>query len=319
MPQRMLWIDMPIVSVIVPNYNHAPYLRQRMESILGQSFQDFEVIVIDDCSSDKSHEVIESYRSHPKVSQIVYNKRNSGSAFQQWDKGIALARGEWLWIAESDDWAEPQFLETMMQAVNKSPTCGLAYCWSYRTDEQGNLLWEVPDKKEVKCYRGEAFIREKLVLSNVLVNVSACLFRRELFKPEYVSLYEQMRLCGDWLFYVLLAEQSDVVVVKTPLNYCRRHGTNISESAEAKGLTFLEGADVLDYILKHHPIKNGCYARYWGRQWAKYRRIWSFSKETDKAIRRRFAHRHLLIISYYYIYRIKFFLRQSTLLNLKQN
>lgn len=301
---------MPIVSVIVPNYNHAPYLRQRMDSILGQTFQDFEVIVIDDCSSDNSREVIESYRSHPKVSQIVYNKRNSGSAFQQWDKGIALARGEWIWIAESDDWAEPQFLETMMQAINKCPTCGLAYCWSYRTDEQGNLLWEVSDKKEVKRYPGKTFIREKLLLSNVIVNVSACIFKRELFQPERVSLYENMRLCGDWLFYVLLAEQADVVAVKSPLNYCRRHGTNISESAEAKGLTFLEGAEVLNHIVKRYQIRQTAYSHFWGRQWAKYHRQWNFSKNTDMAICRCFVNKHLLIIVYYCIYRIKFLLNK---------
>lgn len=299
-----MWLtEMSQVSVIVPNFNHAPYLRQRLDSILEQTFQDFELIVIDDCSTDNSHEVIESYHSHPKVSQIVYNERNSGSAFRQWVNGITQAQGEWVWIAESDDWAEPTFLETMMRAVTEHPTCGLAYCWSYRTDEKGTLLWDVPDKKEVKLYRGETFIREKLLFSNVLVNVSACLFKRELFKPECVTLYEQMRLCGDWFFYVLLAEQANVVVVKSPMNYCRRHGTNISESAEAKGLTFLEGAEVLDYIVDRYHIKQLEYARFWGRQWAKYRRIWNFSSETNAAVRKRFALQHPGIYLYYLIYR----------------
>ena len=282
-----------------------------MESILRQTFQDFEVIVIDDCSTDNSREVIESYRKHPKVRQIVYNEHNSGSAFRQWVKGISLAQGDWVWIAESDDWAEPTFLETMMRAVTDNPTCGLAYCWSYRTDERGKLLWDVPDKKEVKLYRGETFIREKLLFSNVLVNVSACLYRRELFQPGRVALYENMRLCGDWFFYVLLAEQADVVVVKTPLNYCRRHGTNISESAETKGLTFLEGAEVLDYIVERYRIRQTEYSRFWGRQWAKYHRQWQFSKDTDKAIHKRFAHKHLLIILYNCIYRVKLCLKQS--------
>lgn len=301
-----MWLtEMPQVSVIVPNYNHAPYLRQRLDSILEQTFQDFELIVIDDCSTDNSREVMEAYRNHPKVSQIVYNEKNSGSAFRQWVKGIKLAQGEWVWIAESDDWVEPTFLETIMKAVTENPSYGLAYCWSYRTDEQGNLLWEVPDKKEVKRYRGEEFIREKLLLSNVIVNVSACIFKRELFQPERVSLYENMRLCGDWLFYVLLAEQADVVAVKSPLNYCRRHGTNISESAEAKGLTFLEGASVLDYIVEHYQIRSKDYARFWGRQWAKYSRIWSFSEETNSAIYRRFREKYKAVIAYYEIYRLR--------------
>lgn len=296
---------MPRVSVIVPNFNHAPFLRQRIDSILNQSFQDMEVIVIDDCSSDDSREIIESYRNHPKVSQVVYNEQNSGSAFRQWDKGMALATGEWIWIAESDDWADARFLERMMEAVVQNPSSGLAYCRSYRIDELGKLLWEVPDEKTIELHQGETFIRETLSCYNALVNVSACLFKRSLFKPEKVSLYENMRLCGDWLFYVLLAEQADVVEVKSPLNYCRRHGTNISEDAEARGLSFLEGVNVLDYILDHHQVKKAYYSRFWGRQWAKYEKLWGFSEATNSAIRERFRKRYKSIIIYYNIYIVR--------------
>lgn len=301
---------MPIVSVIVPNYNHAPFLRQRIDSILNQSYQDFELIVIDDCSTDGSREVIEAYRKHPKVSQIEYNVQNSGSAFKQWVKGVSLAKGEWVWIAESDDWADPSFLERMMLAVLNNPSCGLAYCRSYRTDEQGNALWKVSDENSIVCHPGETFIRETLSCYNALVNVSACLFKRSLFKPEKVSLFENMRLCGDWLFYVLLAEQADVVEVKSPLNYCRRHGTNISEDAETRGLSFLEGVNVLDYILDHHPVKKAYYSKFWGRQWAKYDKLWGFSKETNAAIRERFRKRYKLIIIYYNIYIVRNFVRK---------
>lgn len=79
---------MPTVSVIVPNYCHAPYLEQRIESILQQTFQDFELILLDDCSTDGSREILERYRNHPKVSGIFYNERNSGSPFKQWKKGL---------------------------------------------------------------------------------------------------------------------------------------------------------------------------------------------------------------------------------------
>ncbi len=293
------------VSVIVPNYNHAPFLKQRIESIMSQSYQDFELILLDDCSTDGGREILESYRDNPHVTHVVCNDTNGGSAFRQWDKGIALAKGEWIWIAESDDWAETTFVERMMQSIEKHPTCGLAYCWSFRTDENGTLLWDVPDKQKINFHRGEEFVSERLVLSNVIVNVSSCMFKREFFKPECACLYENMRLCGDWLFYVLLAEQTDVVEVQSPLNYCRRHGTNISESAEAKGLTFLEGADVLDYVLEHHEVKKSFYSRYWGRQWAKYRRIWGLSAETNDAIHRRFITRHKAIVLYYYVYVVR--------------
>ncbi len=296
---------MPTVSVIVPNYNHAPYLKQRIDSILAQTYQDFELILLDDCSTDSSREVLESYRSNPHVSHIIYNGNNSGSAFRQWDKGITLAKGEWIWIAESDDYATPYFLETLETLSQRNTDCGLIYSWSYRVDKEGKKLWEVPDLGNYRLYNGNDFICNRLLLSNIIVNVSSCIFRRKLFRPECTGLYEHMRLCGDWLFYVLLCEQSHVIEVCSPLNHCRRHETNISENAEAKGLTFLEGADVLEYILQHHKIKPSHYARSWGRLWAKYRIQWKFTKSTNKAISQRLYPNHKLIVFYYWIYRIR--------------
>ena len=96
---------MPTVSVIVPNYNHARYLRQRIESVLGQTYQDFEVILLDDCSTDESRSVLGEYAKDPRV-RIEFNEKNSGSTFKQWNKGVRLARGEYIWIAESDDYAD---------------------------------------------------------------------------------------------------------------------------------------------------------------------------------------------------------------------
>src|SRR5258708_17607669 len=71
----------PTVSVIVPNYNHARYLRKRIESLLRQTYQDFEVILLDDCSTDVSREVLASYQDNPRV-RVEYNAENSGSVFK---------------------------------------------------------------------------------------------------------------------------------------------------------------------------------------------------------------------------------------------
>jgi glycosyltransferase involved in cell wall biosynthesis len=105
----------PLVSVIIPNYNHAAYLNERIDSVLNQTFRDFEVILLDDCSTDNSREIIESYRGHEKISQIEYNEVNSGSTFIQWKKGLDLAQGDWIWIAESDDVASNEFLSNAIE------------------------------------------------------------------------------------------------------------------------------------------------------------------------------------------------------------
>ena len=101
---------MPKVSVIIPNYNHALFLEQRLESVLNQTYQDFEVIFLDDASTDSSRAVFTKYANHPKISHIIFNETNSGYPFKQWNKGVNLAMGEYIWIAESDDYAELNFL-----------------------------------------------------------------------------------------------------------------------------------------------------------------------------------------------------------------
>src|SRR5881394_4400235 len=106
-------VKAPTVTVIVPNYNHARFLRKRIDSVLGQTYPDFEVILLDDFSTDGSREILESYANHAKVT-MEFNAQNSGTVFKQWNKGVRMARGRYIWMAESDDFADPRFLARMV-------------------------------------------------------------------------------------------------------------------------------------------------------------------------------------------------------------
>ena len=295
---------MPTVSVIVPNYNHAPFLKQRIDSIMGQTYQDFELILLDDCSADGSREVMEQYRNDPHVSHIVYGDSNSGSAFRQWDKGISLAKGEWIWVAESDDYAEPTFLERLMAEIHKVPECVLAYTATLWVDQRGNKLWEMPHSDKVNTYSGRDFIRQKLAVCNSIANVSECIFRRDKFRPAESHRYEHMRLSGDWYFYVLLAEHGCVVEVEEPLSYYRQHNSNISSEAEHRGLTFLEGADVLNYMVHQCGLRSRDYARGWGKMWAAYERQYHYTNGLKRDINKRLR-AYPAIMLYHRLYQLK--------------
>ncbi len=294
---------MPKVSVIVPNYNHAPYLRMRIDSILNQTYQDFELILLDDCSIDNSQEILLSYKNHPKVSQIVFNETNSGSPFKQWNKGIESATGKYIWIAESDDWAEPQFLEVLLDTIETNPNIVLAYTLARYIGPNGKIQWEMPENGNLEIYKGSDFIRNKLLYANVVHNASMTLFKKETFLLVNHVIYEQMRLCGDWFLYTLLCEHGDVLVCNKIYSNYRVHSTNTSKAAEKEGKSFLEGLDILDYICsKNKKLPLLDYSFFWAKQWVKYKRKYQFSKETNNDIIKKIFLNHKLILFFYKIY-----------------
>ena len=295
---------MPSVSVIVPNYNHAIFLKQRIDSILNQRFQDFELILLDDCSTDESKQILLSYKNHPKISYLIFNNHNSGSPFKQWNKGIELAKGEYIWIAESDDWADPEFLECIVKEIEKHSNVGLAFALArYRLNDREP--WKIKENGEVQIFDGSDLIKEKLLYTNVIYNVSMTLFRRDLFSKIQHSLYENMRLCGDWFFYVLLSEQADVLSFNKILSNYRMHSANISTKEERLGSTFLEGIEILEYIInKYKELKPSDYSFKWAKQWVKYKVKYELSSKTNRAIFRRILRDHKLIVLYYIFYRV---------------
>jgi glycosyltransferase involved in cell wall biosynthesis len=181
---------MPTVNVIVPSYNHAPFLRQRIDSVLRQTYQDFEVILMDDCSTDESRSIISEYATDPRV-RIEFNEKNSGSAFKQWNKGVGLARGEYVWIAESDDYADPRLLERLVAVLDEESKVVFAYCHSRRVHDGGRLdgsvefytsgperyRWAVDHTAD-----GREECRNYLVHNNTVPNASAVVFRSALYE-----------------------------------------------------------------------------------------------------------------------------------------
>lgn len=227
----------PIVSVIVPNYNHAPYLRMRLDSIIKQTFNNIEIIILDDCSNDNSKDVIEEYRANALVSQIIYNKKNSGSPFKQWHKGIQYAKGEFIWIAESDDWAESTFLEELLNGIKDCKKVVVAFSAKY-------IVYS--NSKKVKStyitnmtVNGHKFIHDKMIDDNSVYNASCAIFRKSALQKISTD-YQNYRGCGDWLFWIELCRQGNIFYCATPLSYFRQHGENTTSKNMARGTDLIE-------------------------------------------------------------------------------
>ena len=130
----------PTVSVIVPNYNHQAFLKQRLDSILNQTYQDFEMLLLDDCSPDNSRDILEAYAEEDDRITCHFNEVNSGSTFAQWNKGVALAKGEFIWIAESDDYCDSTLLEKLVSKMELDEKLGIAFAQSYIVDEKSEII-----------------------------------------------------------------------------------------------------------------------------------------------------------------------------------
>lgn len=249
---------MPTVSVIIPNYNHAPFLVQRIGSVLNQTFQDFEVIILDDCSPDNSREIIEKYRNHPKVVHIEYNTVNSGSTFKQWNKGINLAKGEYVWIAESDDWADERFLEVLIKPFFEYENLGISYCNSYQIDKNGNIIGDFVDfydSLDKKRWNDNYFnkglneIENYFISKCIIINVSSVLFRKNVFNKIGIA-HENFKLMGDWMFYLKILQNHDISYISKKLNFFRCHQQNV-RSKNNKNLSSFESTKVLKHIINN--------------------------------------------------------------------
>lgn len=256
---------MPIVSVIIPNYNHAAYLAQRINSVLNQSFQDFEVIILDDCSTDDSKTIIEQYRSHEKVSCVIYNEVNSGSPFKQWQKGIDVAKGEWIWIAESDDVTEKEFLQTVMDNAKSDSDIVISYCASWRIDKNGKrdnrLAWadDISKRNWLADSKNDGLseISNQLFYKNVIANASAVLFKKEAVDMSIFKLINNMRFAGDWLFWIKLLEKGKIYYSAKILNNFRSHDntTRNLKNANLEKQRFEEYFKVLNYLKNNHEVR----------------------------------------------------------------
>lgn len=298
---------MPNVSVIVPNYNHADFLRDRMGSILNQSYKDFEIILLDDCSKDNSREVLSEYAQDEHVTHCVFNERNSGSPFKQWKKGVELAHGDWIWIAESDDVADKYFLELLMKTLGQYPSAGLAYSHLQWIDAQGKVMYSEEDADGVMFYTGEEFARKKLLYTTTIFNVSSAVFRKEALLSVDWSLFDKMKMCGDYYLYTLLAKKTDVLEICKVLDSYRQHENNTSgKQLSSIGWGIIEGMPILNEIVRDYHIPQSEYALHYARLWAHSRYRFAVNANVAKEF---LKSGHWLIVIYFVMVKIKIRMR----------
>lgn len=264
------------ISCIVPNYNHEKYLLTRIQSIFEQTKPIDELIFLDDASTDQSVPVWEQWQKENNYPQIKIsqhlNTENSGSSSLQWEKGIEFAEGSAVWLAESDDWADPKFLSELTNRFAEE--VGIVYCASHLVDESGQKI--EPPKRWREIWSGEPwnrdfvmngaeFAQKYMLIHNMIPNASAVLIRKSLWDSIPLDKARPLRLNGDWLRWLQLLPHTKIAYIAEPLNHFRWHDQSQREQ------TRKDFADIHELYYVMSKGMNWNNVSFWRRQ-----KTWSF-------------------------------------------
>lgn len=275
--RRLALLDYaPTVSAVVPNFNHARFLEQRLDSILAQTYPHVDILVLDDCSTDESREIIERYRERfPDRIRVLFNDSRSGNVFRQWRKGVEATDGELVWICESDDHCEPDFLATLVphfrdRAVNMAfgriqfsdedglPREGLD---EYREGAEPGI-WDRPVTRPARKWFANGF-----GVNNLIANVGGCLWRRPSLSDAVWREAESYAVLGDWFLHAQVAGGGSIAWNPEAVAYFRQHGANQSVTSFVKP----------SYYDEHHRLM------------LFLRRLWGVPDETVERFRQKVA------------------------------
>lgn len=295
---------MPVtVSVVVPNYNYAAFLDERLQSILAQTRDDVEVIVVDDGSTDDSRAVIERYRCDRRVRPLLFDT-NSGSTYQRWNDGATLATGEFLWFAGADDSCEPGFLETLVPILDRQPRVGMAYTRSTVIDAGGRPTSLTPSHERWnRDFISTAADEVPFWLAQKTIpTASAVVLRRSLFE-RCGGFDTSLVLAADHLLWLQLLRQADVAYVAQPLNRFRVHDRTV-RAASSRHLVVEERYRVFDFLVRAFGVTGApleALRERLAKNWAecmvdrptgdmsRHRAIWRAARRLDPRAGRRLA------------------------------
>jgi len=240
--------SLPSIDIAILNYNYAPYLRDRLAGIFAQTHPVQNIVFYDDASTDESLELAAHLaKDSGRALTMEANVQNSGSPYAQWSRAARAATAEFLWLAEADDGADPNFLARLAATMAADPAIVLAFTESRVLDAAGKML--SPDYQAEyraaaanlaasQIFEGPTFAQTHLAEQNLIFNVSAVLWRRAALIRALDFVGQDLanwRVAGDWRLYLAAATQpgAKIAFLADPLNRHRRHNTSASHTIPA--------------------------------------------------------------------------------------
>lgn len=208
------------ISIITASYNYQDYIKETIQSILNQTYQDWELIIIDDCSSDNSVDIIKSFKDD-RIKLIV-NEKNLGLAATV-KRGIENSTGEWIAFLESDDIWEKDCLEKRVEIAKKYPDIGLIFNSVEMFGEQKKLnrLKKVIEAnvKKLKKNTFPTNIFKQIIYFNIVLTFSAAMINSNIILETNTTVDKEL----DWWMFIHLARNYDVYYIPEQLTKWRMH------------------------------------------------------------------------------------------------
>jgi glycosyltransferase involved in cell wall biosynthesis len=215
---------MPRVSVIMPCFNHGSFLWESAKSILNQTEEDIELLLIDDASADNSWEVIREITLSDSRCRPIQHAHNQGASKSRND-GILEANGNFIAFCDADDIWEPEKLQVQLKTMELAPSCDVAYCDSNIIDKDGSptgaLFSEMAPPPDV----ASGWIFDSLLVRN-FINTQTVLIRKSAIVNPAMRFDERIKWVEDWWYWIQLARNHQFVYTNKPLARYRVHPKN---------------------------------------------------------------------------------------------
>jgi glycosyltransferase involved in cell wall biosynthesis len=274
----------PLISVILPTYNSALFLSPAVDSVLNQTFQDFELIVVDDGSTDETENILKAYKN-----SVRYIKKDHAGASAARNKGIAEARGEFIAFQDADDLWLPDKLQLQLDYFKAHPQVGVVFTGSHRFDAQGVVDSNI--RKGVTIPTGMIFNE---ILTSHFIAMPSVMVRKSCL--DEVGLFEEALIGNeDFNLYLRLARKFPFGFVNKVLVHIRLHANNLSDNLEQMCEDEIKN---LEKIARMFPDAAIPKRQLTGRIYARFGKYYFSQQRFDEAkacFRRAFAHSPLLV------------------------
>jgi len=213
----------PLVSIVVPSYNYNRLTERLIQSVMAQTYRNWQCVIVDDYSTDDTPSILKKYQGADSRLEIIFNSQNKGMA-KTLNEGFARARGEYIVGMNADDClAEADALSKLVSFMDTHPDIGLVYADNWLIDKDGN---------RIEIFRKPTIEGDALLTGNFIVTWS-CMWRDSVFQK--VGRRVEFDMCCDWDLWLKLSEHCKIAHLPEPLFGWYRHSDSLYFRARRQG------------------------------------------------------------------------------------